>query len=50
MEKNSIAIAALIDKESRSILPVIFELMGGHQDQYVKPMVLKPVDARTIAF
>ena len=50
IEKNAIAIAALVGKKGRSILPVIFKLISGHQDEYVKPMVLKPVDARTVAF
>lgn len=50
IEKNTIAIAALVGKKGRSILPVIFKLIGGHQDEYVKPMVLKPLDARTVAF
>ena len=50
VEKNAIAIAALVGKKGRSVLPVIFKLMGGHQDEYVKPIVLKPVHARTIAF
>ena len=50
IEKNAIAIAALVGKKGRSILPVIFKLIGGHQDEYVKPMVLKLVDARAVAF
>lgn len=45
IEKNVTAIAALVAKKGRSILPVIFKLIGGHQDEYVKPMILKPVDA-----
>lgn len=50
IEKNAIAIYALVGQKGRSILPVILKLIGGHQDEYVKPMVLKPLDARTVAF
>ena len=50
IEKKAIAIAALVGKKGRSILPVILKLKGGYQNEYVKPMVLKPLDARTVAF
>lgn len=50
IEKNAIAIFALVGKKGRSILLVIFKLIGGNQDEYVKPMVLKPVDAGIVTF
>lgn len=50
LEKNAIAIALLVGKKGRSILPVIFKLIGGHQAESVEPMVLKAMDTRTVAF
>ena len=50
LEKNAIAIAALVGKKGRSILPVVLKLIGGHQAESVEPMVLKAMDTQTVPF
>ena len=48
IEKNTFAIAALVGKKGRSIIPTILKLMGGNKE--LPPVILKTFDPRTFRF